>query len=196
MWDPRRERERGRDREIEREREREREREGECERESSNVSFQFHLVMSGMFWSFCCHSKVGISYINCCVKLWQIKTVTSFWYWEVRRVFGTNLCMKLATIRLIGYLPLTLLDFVPMFENCTKCVVNIINLQPKPLPIISRPYMRGLKSKRKIELVDWKQLTRATVNISLDKHVVGLVVYLSGLSVIITFCFKRFGKCI
>ena len=109
-------------------------------------------------------------------------------------MFGTNVCKKLAKIRLIGYLPFTLLNFVPMFQNCTKCVVNIINLQPEPLPIISRPYMRGLKSKSKIELVDWKQLTRAKVNISLDKYIVGLVVYLSGLSVIITFCFKSYRK--
>ena len=36
--------------------------------------------------------------------------------------------------------------------------------------------MRGSLSKRKIELVDWKQSTRAKVNISLDENVVGICI--------------------
>ena len=55
---------------------------------------------------------------------------------------------------------------VEKYQKCGK-LIKIMNLQF---------YMRGSLSKRKIQLFEWKQSTRAKVNLSLDEDVVGICV--------------------
>ena len=96
----------------------------ERERESSSFHFKFQLVFSGMFWSVCCQGKVWIHYTNWCVKLWQIKTVTSFMYWEVRWEFSPNLSMKFSLIRIVAYLPFSLV----FLSSLSVCLVLLSRL--------------------------------------------------------------------
>lgn len=65
-------------------------------------------------------------------------------------------------------------------------MIKVINLQPKPLPIIHRPYMRGSLyktffigieghyPKQIFERVEWKELTWAKVNLSPNEQVVSI----------------------